>query len=238
MRIKILHLALCLSIARFTYAQTQLNVGIGFNYGGPVPTKMDTLSKGIPLPGLYTGFSYIVPISKKIWFAPDISYSFRHFKYKSIQKKDTLVDVEITGKYVTVPTYFTAQINGYMITHHFEIKTPIHWKLADKLSIGLGPYTSWIFTGIDCNTINVQIGEGSLIDNVEQNNKGFEGINPFELGMIFSCTYQIDNKFSLQMDCTRSLTSFYKNGYYESLNEGEKVFFYQTNVFLSLRYNL
>lgn len=222
------------------YAQTDNPAGfsIGVNYGGAVPTEMDTADYGAGIPGALAGLKYRIPINKKISLEPSLFYSFRQFKYGTVQKNDTVVDVDVmgNGNYVKVPTYYTANIKGRAITHQFDIQLPLNWKIQNRIAAHAGIYGSYIFTGKDKATATVQIGEGSIIDDIVETSNAFDYINRFEFGLMLGGSFYFNPELKISLEGIRALTPYYSDGYYAELNEGKEVKFYQTYGILRLSY--
>lgn len=209
-------------------AQNRIGFNLGMTYGGPIPTEMDTAASGGGLPGIIAGISYQYPITEKLSLNADLLYNLRQFKYSTTQKKDTLVEVDIAGTNALVPTYYTADIQGKTIIHQLDLRLPLNYQINKKSLVYGGPYLSYVLGGLDRTIVNVQIGEGSLIDDAQEVSEGFDNINPFEFGLLLGGGYQFNAHFEIRAEGVRSLTPFYENGYYASINNGKEVKFYQT----------
>jgi hypothetical protein len=234
-KIALIFILFAISISS-VFAQNQFGVNIGANYGGPIPTELDTASYGAGLPGFLVGIEYKLPIAEKITLHAGLLYNLRQFKYGTTQKNDTVVDVQIGNTNASVPTYYTADIQGKAMSHQIDFRLPVHWNFNEKSAILFGPYLSYVAGGNDKTVIDVQIGEGTILDNVQETREGFDNINPFEFGFILGGTYHFSEKLSLNIEGVRAITPFYEDGYYASINEGVEVKFYQTYVFVRFAY--
>jgi hypothetical protein len=211
---------------------------LGINYGGALPAEMDTADYGSGLPGGVAGLEYRFYFNEKLSFNPSVQYDFRQFKYGSSRKKDTVVEVDIQGNGNTssVPTYYTADIEGHARMHQFDMVLPLHWQFHHRASAHAGVYGSWLFAGKDEAIVRVQIGEGSIIDDVVQTSDAFEDVNRFEFGVILGGSYYINSQLRLSVEGIRALTPYYKAGYYASVNEGKEIRLYQTYGIIRISY--
>jgi len=223
-------------IATSGFTQNQFGLNIGANYGGALPTELDTADYGAGLPGFVAGIEYKLPIAKEFTLHAGLLYNFRQFKYGTIQKNDTVVNVQIGNTFASVPTYYTADVQGKVISHQIDFRLPAHWNFNEKSAVLFGPYLSYVAGGSDKTVINVQIGEGSILDDVQETREGFDNINRFEFGLILGGTYHFSENLSLNIEGVRAITPFYETGYYASINEGIEVKFYQTYVFVRFAY--
>jgi hypothetical protein len=218
------------------FTQNQFGLNFGANYGGAIPTELDTADYGSGLPGFVAGIEYRVPIAEKFTLHAGLLYNLRQFKYGTTQKKDTVVDVQIGNTNASVPTYYTAEIQGKVISHQIDFRLPVHWNFNEKSALLFGPYLSYVAGGSDKTDINVQIGEGSILDDVQETREGFNNINPFEFGLLLGGSFHFSEKLSLNIEGVRAITPFYESGYYASINEGVEIKFYQTYVFVRFAY--
>lgn len=234
--ISILMLILPLSV--FAQSDNYNGFSAGINYGGAVPTEMDTADYGAGLPGAVAGLEYRITLNSHFSLFPSLLYDFRRFKYGTVQKNDTVVEVDITnnGNYVDVPTYYTVDVEGKSVMHQLDIRLPFHWHINTWSSIHLGVYGSWIMAGKDETTATVQIGEGSIIDDIVEESNAFDDINRYETGIILGGSFHINKDMLISIEGIRSLTPYYKKGYYAELNEGKEVKFYQTYGMIRLSY--
>ena len=213
-------------------AQNQFGFNLGANYGGALPTELDTADYGAGLPGFVAGIEYKIPLAEKFTLHAGLLYNLRQFKYGTVQKNDTIVAVQIGNTNASVPTYYTANIQGKVISHQIDFRLPVLCNFNEKSAVLFGPYLSYIAGGSDKTIINVQIGEGMILDDVKETREGFNNINSFEFGLVLGGTYHFSEKLSLNIEGIRAITPFYEAGYYASINEGVEVKFYQTYVFV------
>ncbi|MFP4664439.1 MAG: outer membrane beta-barrel protein [Bacteroidales bacterium] len=211
---------------------------LGINYGGPLPTEMDTADYGYGLPGGVAGLEYRFYFSEKLSLNPSVLYNFRQFAYGTTQKEDTVVEVDLQGNGNTssVPTYYTADVEGHARLHQFDLRLPVNWKPLDFASVHAGLYGSWVFAGKDEATATVQIGEGSIIDDVVETSDAFEYLNPFEVGVILGGSFYLNPNLRLSFEGTRALSPYYRAGYYAGLNDGRDTKFYQTYGIFRISY--
>ncbi|MGC9330767.1 MAG: outer membrane beta-barrel protein [Bacteroidales bacterium] len=211
---------------------------IGVNYGGAIPTEMDTSAFGNGVPGVVAGLEYRIPLSHSISLQPALLYAFKQFHYGTIQKNDTVVSVDITndGNYVNIPTYYTAHIEGKSRIHSLDIRIPLHWKMNAWSSMQVGIYGSWLMAGKDESTATVQIGEGSIIDDVVETSNAFEEINPFETGIILGGSFYVNSNLLITVEGSRALTPYYRDQYYAELNQGKEIKLYQTYGMIRVSY--
>lgn len=215
-------------------------VSAGINYGGAIPTEMDSTDYGAALPAAIAGIQYKVKINDKFSIEPFINYNLRRFKYGTVQKADTVVDVDITGdgNTVAVPTYYTAEVEGKAYSHQFNLRLPLVWRFNKISSAHIGVYTSVAMGGKDEATATVQIGEGSILDDVIEVSDAYESVNRFEFGISAGGTFYINERWNISFEGIRALTPYYEKGYYEDLNNGKDVKFYQTYGILRFNYVL
>ncbi|MFO7880503.1 MAG: outer membrane beta-barrel protein [Bacteroidota bacterium] len=211
---------------------------LGINYGGALPTEMDTADYGSGLPGAVAGLEYRFYFNEKLSLNPSVQYDFRQFKYGTTQKKDTVVEVDIqgNGNMSSVPTYYTAEIEGHARMHQFDLRIPVNWKFLDFASVHAGLYGSWVFAGKDEATATVRIGEGSIIDDVVETSDAFDDVKRFEVGVLLGGSYYLNPSLRLSFEGMRALSPYYKAGYYAGLNEGKDTKFYQTYGIFRISY--
>jgi len=220
-------------IATHAFSQ-KFNILAGINYGGPLPTHMADSTSGKPLPGIKIGFATTINLSKHFFLQPEIYYSFEGVNYSQSYTKDTTVSVVIHGSLGTVPSFYTAYINGKMRFHFINMPLFVGYRIG-KTSLLLGPYFSYLSKGKDAGDVRVVIGHGGFYNDYTDpfNNIGI--INKFEGGIVAGANVCIYKKLSLEIKTSRSVVTFYKPG---TLNKGPNTNnkFYNTFVNFSLSY--
>jgi hypothetical protein len=151
----------------------QTNIGFGTNIGGALPVEQTEGSSAILYPGVYLSFGYGISLSEKFSFNPNINFDFRMFDYFAAQKKDTVVEAEVLGVIANVPTYYQANIHGKMRLGGIYAEFPIEYRFSKRSRLIFGIYGSALPYKSDNISINVKIGEGGLLPDIDSsyNNK-------------------------------------------------------------------
>ena len=214
---------------------SQIYFGIGTNYGGAMPTQITENSSAKIFPGAYVSFGKNIKITDKIKFIPQISTDFRWFNYYASQKKDTVVLTNISGMPANIPTYYTANITGKVRLVGFYIEIPFMYSFSDKMAITTGIYSSYNAYMSDDVDINVKIGEGGLLPDVDSSYNNKNNINIFEAGINIGGKYSINDKYVISIEAYRSLSRFYKKNSFDD-NLGNDISFYYTQIRLGIIY--
>lgn len=228
-------------IAMFLLASSilssQLVINAGLNLGGAVPTKKTEGSSAVLLPGGYFSFGTNLLLTRKLRVQPSAYLDFKLFKYSAIQQKDTIVQTEVLGILANVPTYYTANVNGFVNIGSFGVELPFIFPVFRKSSIVFGPYANMAIYKYDQIDLNVQIGEGGLIPDYDTsyNNKG--NINDYEAGLMIGGRFKLSDQMSLSFTGYRALSRFYIRDAILD-DEGQDIPFYYTSFRIGITYLL
>jgi hypothetical protein len=215
----------------------QINVGVGTNIGGALPNEKTEGSSAILYPGAYLSFGYGIPISDKIIFNPNISFDLRMFDYLATQKKDTVVEAEVLGVIANVPTYYQANIHGKMRLGGIYTEFPIEYRFSHRSKLSFGIYGSALPYKSDNISINVKIGEGGLLPDIDSSYNNKSKINSFDGGLSLGGSIDINERLLLSINAYRSLSRFYKMDAVKN-DAGEDIAFYYTQVRIGIRFLL
>jgi hypothetical protein len=220
---------------RSGYAQN-INLGIGLNYGGPLPTEFVDSASGSPILGLMAGMSYSIPLSKRFSFSMGLYYSFRGVEYSQSFTRDTLFTVVFNGVSGQVPSYYTAHVNGSMHLHYIDIPLLLNYRIG-KFQLIFGPYFSVLVAGKDAGNLRVVIGTGLLIDDYKDEYDNFKAIRKVEQGFMIGSIMPFYKNLSIETKVSRSFFSLYSPGELPDRGQGGGKMF-NTFMHLGLVYKL
>ncbi|MDD2635475.1 MAG: outer membrane beta-barrel protein [Bacteroidales bacterium] len=206
---------------------SQVDINVGFNAGGAIPSESVESSSASILPGAYLGFTKDIKLGEKIYLAPEISFEFKHFGYSSIQKKDTVVVSQVAGIMANIPTYYTANVTGKSRFITLNADIPFGISIGKKAAVLFGVYGNYKLYKSDQINVHVQIGEGGLIPDVDSSNNNAEQINNFEGGLMLGGKYSINENLSLNFNVYRALSRHYVYGTIPN-DSGQDIPFYFT----------
>lgn len=206
------------------YSQnTENNIFIGVNTGGPVPDYIADSSNARLKPGFNAGFEKIFKRNKKISWGIKTSYDYNNLEYSQTIKNDTLIPLPMDES-IKVPTYYTADIIGRMNLHNAGIGIFINYNPWEKLDVMLGGYGRFQFAGSDKGDVNVRIGEGGFFDDYIDNYDNTSNIRKTDFALLVGMDFKVINKIKLGINLTRSLTTFYKHDINSYDNRNIKMF--------------
>ncbi len=188
-----------------------ISIGVGFNYGGPLPTEFKDSTSGNPILGLMAGMSYNIPISKRFSFSMALYYSFRGVEYSQSLTRDTLFTVVLNGISGQVPSFYTAYVNGAMRLHYIDIPLLIYYRIK-KFQLMFGPYFSVLVAGKDAGNVRVVIGSGGFFDDYIETYDNFNAIRKVEQGFMIGSNMPIYKRISIETKVSRSFFSLYSPG--------------------------
>jgi hypothetical protein len=225
-------LSCCYSVG---YTQS-FNLGIGLNYGGPLPTEMVDSASGSPILGLMAGLTYLIPLNKRFSFSMGLFYSFRGVEYNQSFTRDTMFTVVFNGVSGQVPSYYTAYVSGSMRLHYIDIPLLVNYRIG-KIQLLFGPYFSVLVAGKDAGDLRVVIGTGVLIDDYADKYNNFKAIRKVEQGFMIGTIMPLYKNFSIESKVSRSLFSLYSPGELPDRGQGGGKMF-NTFMHLGLVYKL
>lgn len=213
----------------------QVNIGAGTNIGGALPNQKTEGSSAVLYPGAYISFGYNIKISEKICFNPRISVDLRLFDYFATQKKDTVVEAEVLGVIANVPTYYQANIHGKIRLGGTYAEFPIEYRFSTRSRISFGIYGSALPYKSDNISINIKIGEGGLLPDIDSSYNNKTNINTFDCGLSLGGSIDLNERLSLSINAYRSLSRFYKMDAVKN-DAGEDIAFFYTQVRIGIKY--
>ncbi len=213
-------------------------VNIGLNIGGAIPTKLTKGSSALLLPGGYISINKDLYISRRIKFQPSLYAEFQLFGYGAIQSKDTVVQTEVAGIMANVPTYYTATVDGMVNMGRVGLEIPVIFSFqffSRRTSLIAGVYSNYAFYKSDKVNINVQVGEGGLIPDVDTNYNNKNKINSYAAGFLLGTNIHLNDQFSIKLIAYRDITRFFKQNAILDEN-GQDIPFFYTNFRIGLSY--
>ena len=196
---KITSIFIVLSTILSVNAFSQFHISAGTNYGGALPTKMTEGSSAVIFPGAYLNLERKIKISENLSLIPSASVDFRMFNYYASEKKDTIVSAEVMGIIANVPTYYNADISGKVRLLAAFIQLPIQYNFSRKSSLIFGIYGSALAHKSDEININVRIGEGGLLPDIDSSYNNRQNINNYDAGLQLGGRLNFENNFSLEI---------------------------------------
>jgi hypothetical protein len=235
---RIISLFSLLIISSAIYAgDNGFSFAFGTNYGGPLANKTLENASGKSLLGTSFNFAYNLNLSNKIVFIPSLSLDFRHFSYRALERKDTIIDVEIGGTVGSIDTYYQANVRGKTSTVVGSFSALTEFRYSKKSTLLFGFYGSILPKRSDEVLINVIIGEGGFLPDIDSTYNDGANIRDYELGLSLGGKFYISEKVSIDFLTTRALSPFYKI-WAPRNEEQEGMKFFSTYVRVSLNYYL
>lgn len=205
-----------LNIQAIRAQKLSLGVNAGINMSAPMPTQLDTSSKGkplfAPLAGLYAAYSF----SEKWGIQANAYYTQKGAAYSQYIADSMTVYGSINGYPYSFRTPDTGYVSGKMRLQYIEIPLQLSFK-AKKWEVLAGPNFSFLLHSKDIAEANLKVGS-SLDTVIHINNSGH--FRPFDVGISAAVAYHITPKLNLSLRMSRGLISLYEKGYFVS--QGQK----------------
>ncbi len=222
-------------LALNVFSQTKFSLGAGTIFGGAINNETVENATGTPMFGASLDFAYRISLNNKLTILPKLSYEYRVFEYGASERKDTIVHTEVMGNMVNVPTYYQANINGKVNSGGITLNILSEYRFLNKSSFVFGIYSTFFLYKNDYVDINVRIGEGGLLPDIDSSYNNGLNMRRFEHGLSLGGKYHISDKISVSIVGTRALSSLYSIS--GILNEeGEEVKFYSTYAKIFVNY--
>ncbi len=237
MRITIAVILVAFLFGAESRAQSRFFISAGTIYGGaPANGKIDNAT-GLPQFGSSIEFGLYLPVSKDFHVMPSISFDHRRFGYNATERNDTVVLVEVMGTPSYVPTYYFANIDGRVNSGGLSLNVLAQRRLFGRSWIVAGIYGSLFLYKNDHVDVNVRIGEGGLLPDVDESYNNNANMRNHEFGIVLGGKYQISDRFSFGISGLRAISSLYiisdvKNYKDEHLN------FYSTYARIMFTYTI
>jgi hypothetical protein len=233
---KLVYTILILCCALSNAFTQKISIGLGINYGGPLPTEAVDSASGKIIPGLTTGISFSIPFGKRFSFSPAFYYSYHGLEYSQSITQDTIITINIDNISGQVPSFYTAYVNGNMRIHYIDIPLLLTYRIK-KFQFMIGPYFSVLIAGKDAGRVRVVIGKGGFFDDYIEDFDNFKAIRRLESGIVLGSNMPIYKKLSIEMKVSRSLFSFYRPGALPDRGQGGGKS-YNTYVYMGLIYKI
>lgn len=218
-----------------SYSQNQFFGGTGTIYGGAINNVPVENSSGKALFGLTAEFGYLHLINEKIAIKPSLSYEYRHYRYSANESKDTVVKAEIGGNLSEIPTYYKSEVNGKANSRGITINLNGEYRFIERSALIFGGYNSFFVTRNDYVDLNVRIGEGGFLPDIDSSYNNGHNMRPYEIGVTLGGKYYILENLSFSITGTRALTSLYSDEQIKN-EKGENVLFYSTYAKITVNY--
>jgi hypothetical protein len=205
----------------------KFSVGLGSIYGGALTSEKVEGANGEPLLGLNLDFGYRFNLTEKFLIVPKISYEYRQFSYQATQKEDTIVTTKVAGNIVDIPTYYYANVKGKFNSSGISLTAIAEYNYVKKSSVIFGFYSSYFLQKNDVVDVNVKIGEGGLIPDLDSTYNNNVNMRNFEHGVTLGGKYYFSDKFSFTIVGTRALTGVYTINNVTN-SKGEELKFFST----------
>jgi hypothetical protein len=112
---------------------------------------------------------------------------------------------------------------------------PFEYRFGKKAGLNLGIYASALPIKSDEIMVNVKIGEGGLLPDIDSFYNNKSKINSFDTGIMLGGNFQFNDKLSIFINAYRSITRFYKMNAVKN-EEGNDIPFYYTQARVGIRY--
>ncbi len=183
-----------------------VDIFLGGQYGGPIPSKMKDSTSGNALFSPKIGYRFFCHLSKKIAISSGFSFSKKGASYEQSLKKDTIVDIG----FGVIPTFYTATVKGKMELWYLDMPINLGFVLSNKQWVGIGFNTSFLISGFDKGVVDVNVGYGGFADFSEKFNN-YSNIQKIDFGANFMYKYQFLKQFFASIEVYRSFVGLYKN---------------------------
>jgi hypothetical protein len=221
----------------FSYvnAQNRFSLGLGTVYGGAIPTEKIEDAEGKAGFGAMLDLAYWIPLGQNTSLLPGISFELRHFGYSATERKDTLVLVDVMGNPANIPTYYNAAIDGKVSSGGLSFNLMSEYSLFKRSSLVAGIYSTLFLSKNDRVDINIRIGEGGLLPDVDSAYSNRASLRNFEHGILLGGKIYFSDNVSLGISGARSLSGLYTTSDIKN-SKGEDIRFYSTYARLSLNW--
>lgn len=209
----------------------------GAVYGGPIPTRFLNNLDASPLIGPNFGFYYNYQLSENTALHSELSIKMKGASFNTSYRRDTLAETEIEGQKGTVPTFYTALINGDMGVVYLDIPIFLNYDISENMILSVGVQPSFIIGGKNDINARVIVGEGGFYDDIKRYYDNMHFLNYFDFAVCLGGFYNISETFSIGLYGSRAFTPLYKDSFKTdpSLDTGKM---YNTQITGSLYYRL
>ncbi|MEI6347386.1 MAG: hypothetical protein WCP69_05500 [Bacteroidota bacterium] len=205
-KILIFFLLLLMTSAHAQVIKNHLDLFLGAQFGGPLPSKSIDSSSGNPLLSPQIGARLNIQIFQKSKLSFGISISQKGASYQQHLKRDTLIDIGLG----VVPSFYTANVVGEMKLLYIDVPVDFCYAISQKQSIALGVASSILISGYDRGTVSVSAGYGGFADFKEPFNN-YSSIRGIDFGGRFFYKFQFSKLFFTSIEVYRSFKGLYKN---------------------------
>jgi hypothetical protein len=235
---KVSYVLLLLSFLTGNAQDLSFAVQAGVIAGAPVPNRIDRdSSSGKIKAGPFAGMSVRYRLNDNWSVNAGVNYSMKGAMYSSLSRKDTLVEIEIIpGVKDTVPTFYTASVNGNMTLHYLEIPLQVKRKTGKAFYILAGISPGVLFSGSDTGSVDIVIGEGGFFDDTTLSFQNYPSIRKLGLSLEAGGGVCFAKDFFVEVCFTRGLIGLYRAGFFEGSGQEIKNLFH-TQMRLSVGYS-
>ncbi len=209
----------------------------GVVFGGPLPSKWSEEFHGNPRFGFKVGFFLDYEISEAISILSEMNIAYKAVDFTAFLERDTIVEVEMMGEIGTIPTYFTADIDGGMEFFYIDIPVLVKYDLWGMMTLLGGVQLSILVGGDYSGKAHVVVGEGGFYDDIIEEFDNFSQLNRIDVAVCLGGEHQITRDLRMSILATRSLLPLIQGESYNSkyIDTGNM---YNTYVSLSIMYSL
>ena len=234
MKVFILLLASFLAVTNVK-SQNGFYVGLGAVYGGAIGSQKIENAIGKPRIGGMIDAGYRISTGQNMMLAAGFSFEVRHFGYSATERNDTLVLVDVMGNPANIPTYYNAAIDGKVSSGGLSLNLLGEYSLFKRSALIAGVYSTLFLAKNDLVHINIRIGEGGLLPDVDSAYSNRPNMRNFEHGIILGGKIYFSGDVSLGISGVRSFSGLYTTSDIKN-SKGEDIRFYSTYARLSLNW--
>jgi hypothetical protein len=207
--------AICLAGQRIS---PNLLVRLGGIYGGPLPNQPSIDSTaGKPVLGPIAALALQQKISRAFSVEVGLQYSFKGASYFQLLRRDTLVELElIPGVKDTIPTFYTAAVNGRMTFHQLEIPVLAQAKMGRHFFAVAGLSPSFSVAQTDTGNVHIVIGEGGFFEDVDSTYDNDALLRKWGVVATLGGGFESDLGWRIELRAHRSLTGLYDPAFFNS----------------------
>jgi hypothetical protein len=209
----------------------------GVIFGGPLPSKWSEEFNGYPKFGIKVGFFLDYEINGSLSIISEMNIAYKGVDFTAFLQRDTIVEVEMMGEKGTIPTYFTADIDGGMEFFYIDIPILAKYDLFGMMTLLGGVQLSVLAGGDYSGKAHVVVGEGGFYDDIIEEFDNYDQLNRFDIAVCLGGEHRITDDFRLSILATRSLLPLMQGESYNSkyIDTGNM---YNTYISFSIMYSL
>jgi Outer membrane protein beta-barrel domain len=186
-------------------------VTAGTPYSKPKPGASGTLGKG-PVLGVFLEdkFSRLLTIHLELY------YSYKTASFNTPISGDTLYAEVILGKTYYIPTLYSGRAKGKFENNYMNMPAFLEYKVSKRFNFIAGPQVSFLLSGYNAGTADVNIGSDPNYPYTTIKDKPFDQsskLSKWDIGAAFGTIFEATRRLFFNLNFSAGLKSIYKKGY-------------------------